>query len=371
MGDWSFLSRILEQVHEHSTLVGKVWLTVLFIFRMLVLGTAVESVWGDEQSGFTCNTQQPGCESMCYDQTFPISHIRFWVLQIIFVSTPSLVYMGHAVYIMKLEEKRKLMEKELKVLTHKGVMPLLEDKESRPNSEQSSTKEEHRGQFKIKGSLLQTYVCSIIIRTLFEVGFIIGQYFIYGIFLKRMYKCERWPCPNIIDCFVSRPTEKNIFIVFMLTVASISLFLNLVEMYHLGWKKFREGLTNTFYQEGDAVLQDTPKSLTKIEYVALAGCKTPSVGYVPSPTYQPSPKIQMSDAKVFSNRLANEQNWVNMATEQGRSNKGNGQVRPLVGSLEGTKEDVLETSDSPKVGKTRPLKSSRANSKEKSIHLTV
>ena len=40
MGDWSFLGEFLEEVHKHSTVIGKVWLTVLFIFRMLVLGTA-------------------------------------------------------------------------------------------------------------------------------------------------------------------------------------------------------------------------------------------------------------------------------------------------------------------------------------------
>jgi len=84
----------------------QVWLTVLFIFRILVLGTAAEEVWGDEQSDFTCNTQQPGCENVCYDEAFPISHIRFWVLQIIFVSTPTLIYLGHVLHIVRMEEKR-------------------------------------------------------------------------------------------------------------------------------------------------------------------------------------------------------------------------------------------------------------------------
>ncbi|KAG8524491.1 Gap junction alpha-10 protein, partial [Galemys pyrenaicus] len=51
-------------------------------------------VWDDEQSAFAYNTQQPGCNNVCYDDAFPISLIRFWVLQIIFVSSPSLVYMG-------------------------------------------------------------------------------------------------------------------------------------------------------------------------------------------------------------------------------------------------------------------------------------
>ncbi|KAG5833468.1 hypothetical protein ANANG_G00276260 [Anguilla anguilla] len=114
MGDWSFLGRLLENAQEHSTVIGKVWLTVLFIFRILVLGAAAEEVWGDEQSDFTCNTQQPGCENVCYDEAFPISHIRFWVLQIIFVSTPTLIYLGHVLHIVRMEEKRKEKEEELR-----------------------------------------------------------------------------------------------------------------------------------------------------------------------------------------------------------------------------------------------------------------
>ena len=46
MGDWGFLEKLLDQVQEHSTVVGKIWLTVLFIFRILILGLAGESVWG-------------------------------------------------------------------------------------------------------------------------------------------------------------------------------------------------------------------------------------------------------------------------------------------------------------------------------------
>ena len=107
MGDWNFLGGILEEVHVHSTMVGKIWLTVLFIFRMLVLGVAAEDVWTDEQSGFICNTEQPGCHNVCYDRAFPVSLVRLWVLQVIFVSSPSLAYMGHALYRLRALEKQR------------------------------------------------------------------------------------------------------------------------------------------------------------------------------------------------------------------------------------------------------------------------
>ncbi|XP_011358517.1 gap junction alpha-3 protein [Pteropus vampyrus] len=237
MGDWSFLGRLLENAQEHSTVIGKVWLTVLFIFRILVLGAAAEEVWGDEQSDFTCNTQQPGCENVCYDKAFPISHIRFWVLQIIFVSTPTLIYLGHVLHIVRTEQKRK--ERDAEQPNGDG---------DRGQRDRPPVRDD-RGKVRIAGALLRTYVFNIIFKTLFEVGFIAGQYFLYGFQLNPLYRCDRWPCPNTVDCFISRPTEKTIFIIFMLAVACLSLFLNVLEIYHLGWKKLKQGMTNYYSVE--------------------------------------------------------------------------------------------------------------------------
>lgn len=64
-------------------------------------------VWGDEQSDFICNTQQPGCENVCYDLAFPISHVRFWFLQIIAIATPKLLYLGHVLHVIHIEKKVK------------------------------------------------------------------------------------------------------------------------------------------------------------------------------------------------------------------------------------------------------------------------
>jgi len=239
MGDWNLLGKLLESAQEHSTVVGKVWLTVLFIFRILVLGTAAEKVWGDEQSGFTCDTKQPGCENVCYDKTFPISHIRFWVLQIIFVSTPTLIYLGHILHLVRMEEKykQKQKDKETELALHSEKHELLP-----AGKAPKAPVKDGQGRVRLHGVLLRTYVFNIIFKTLFEVGFIVAQYLLYGFQLNYMYTCDQWPCPNMVNCYVSRPTEKTIFIVFMLGVACISLLLNLVEIYHLGFTKCHQGL---------------------------------------------------------------------------------------------------------------------------------
>ncbi|KAM7161027.1 gap junction alpha-3 protein-like [Macrochelys suwanniensis] len=229
MGDWNLLGRLLESAQEHSTVVGKVWLTVLFIFRILVLGAAAEKVWGDEQSGFSCDTKQPGCQNVCYDKTFPISHIRFWVLQIIFVSTPSLVYLGHILHLVRMAEKEQQREE----TGGARQEPLVQHKPSIRDIP---------GKIRLRGAILRTYICNIVFKMLFEVGFIVGQYALYGFELKPLYTCNHWPCPNTVNCYIARPTEKTIFVLFMTGVACLSLLLNLIEMYHLGFTKCRQGL---------------------------------------------------------------------------------------------------------------------------------
>ncbi|XP_019947202.1 gap junction alpha-10 protein isoform X2 [Paralichthys olivaceus] len=263
MGDWNLLGSILEEVHIHSTIVGKVWLTILFIFRMLVLGVAAEDVWDDEQSEFVCNTDQPGCKNVCYDQAFPISLIRYWVLQIIFVSSPSLVYMGHALYRLRTLEKERHRKKAYLKAELEGTDPIQEDhkrieRELRKLDEQKKVRKAP-----LRGSLLRTYVFHILTRSVVEVGFIIGQCALYGIGLSPLYKCERLPCPNSVDCFVSRPTEKNIFMVFMLVIAGVSLFLNLLEIFHLGVKKIKQSLYGYKYGDDESMCRSKKNSMVQ------------------------------------------------------------------------------------------------------------
>jgi len=89
------------------------------------------------------------------------------------------------------------------------------------------------GKINLRGRLLQSYLLNLVAKILLEVGFIVGQYFLYGFTLQARYICSLFPCPHKVDCFLSRPTEKSIFIWFMLVVACVSLVLSIIELLHL------------------------------------------------------------------------------------------------------------------------------------------
>ncbi|XP_067098253.1 gap junction alpha-1 protein-like [Osmerus mordax] len=343
MGDWNALGSLLHKVQAYSTAGGKVWLSVLFIFRILVLGTAVESAWGDEQSAFKCNTQQPGCENVCYDKSFPISHVRFWVLQIIFVSTPTLFYLAYVFYLIRmqknLERKQEVLTAVLTAVQNDGgdkdihlkklkmkklKMKKLKMKKLKMKKEKHGL--EDHGKIKMKGTLLRTYIVSIFSKSIFEMGFLVIQWYIYGFSLAAVYTCERAPCPHRVDCFLSRPTEKTVFIIFMLVVSLVSLLLNIIELFYVV-KKIKDRIKGkhpaTIYTLM-ALSAPPPKDLPDTKYAYYNGCSSPTASL--SPMSPPGYKLATGERtnslatgdRTNYNEQANEQNRDNYNTEQNR-----------------------------------------------------
>ncbi|KAI1901834.1 hypothetical protein AGOR_G00038470 [Albula goreensis] len=241
--DWGFLERFLEEGQEYSTGVGRVWLTVLFLFRMLVLGTAAESAWDDEQSDFICNTIQPGCQLACYDQAFPISHFRYFILQVIFASTPTIFYFAYVALRISWEKKHEAEEARRRRECREGGRDSASGG-ARGTEGADNEKEQGKGDGegredtpkespKLKGRLLFAYAISILLKVILEVGFIVGLWYLYGFTINALHVCKRQPCPHTVDCFVSRPTEKTIFTIYTQAIAGVSVLLNIVELFYL------------------------------------------------------------------------------------------------------------------------------------------
>ncbi|XP_071584783.1 gap junction delta-3 protein [Heliangelus exortis] len=196
MGEWGFLSSLLDAVQEHSPMVGRFWLVVMLLFRILVLATVGSDVFEDEQEEFVCNTQQPGCKPVCYDAAFPISHYRFLVFHVVVLSAPAALFVIFAVH-----------------------------QAAKPGREGSPGQRARR--------LQPFYVGSVVARIAAELGFLLGQALLYGFRVQPLFVCRRRPCPHHVDCFVSRPTEKTVFIHFYFVVGLVSALLSLAELAHL------------------------------------------------------------------------------------------------------------------------------------------
>ncbi|KAM5298805.1 gap junction gamma-2 protein [Ctenodactylus gundi] len=274
---WSFLTRLLEEIHNHSTFVGKVWLTVLVVFRIVLTAVGGEAIYSDEQAKFMCNTRQPGCDNVCYDAFAPLSHVRFWVFQILVISAPSVLYLGYAVHrLARASEQERRRALRLRSGSRRApswpdpgelgeVEPMLgpEEEEEEEEEEDQGAPEgtggggeeradpgaaaggagnghkvgagAHDGRRRIqREGLMRAYVAQLVARAGLEVAFLVGQYLLYGFEVPPSFACGRRPCPHVVDCFVSRPTEKTVFLLAMYVVSCLCLLLNLGEMAHLG-----------------------------------------------------------------------------------------------------------------------------------------
>ncbi|XP_075884216.1 gap junction gamma-1 protein-like [Nelusetta ayraudi] len=361
---WSFLTRLLEEIHNHSTFVGKIWLTVLVVFRIVLTAVGGESIYYDEQSKFVCNTGQPGCENVCYDAFAPLSHVRFWVFQIILVATPSLMYLGYAVNkIARAEEQadsrvaKGLVQRKVKKKhyvagrkQHRGIEEAEDDQEEDPmvyemaetecdgggaaNANGADGKDKakarHDGRQRIRqDGLMRIYVLQLLARSLLEVAFLCGQYVLYGFAVPATYMCSQLPCPHNVDCFISRPTEKTIFLLIMYTVSMLCLTLNVWEMLHLGVGTICEIVRSQQHHLHDEELYGLTQAhgasheagLSKEEYNSYSfSWPSPSAppGYniaiKPPPVVSHGPPLPISD--LTNAKMACRQNHVNIAHEE-------------------------------------------------------
>ncbi|KAM6155875.1 gap junction gamma-3 protein [Rhynchocyon petersi] len=216
-----FLRHLLAEESRHSTPVGRLLLPVLLGFRLLLLAANGTGVYGDEQSEFVCNTQQPGCKSACYDAFHPLSPLRFWAFQVTLMAVPSTLYMGFTLYHMlwRWEEAGSVKEKESLVQ---------EEENSRDASGTGSPR------------LLWAYVAQMGVRLVLEGVALGSQYYLYGFKMPSSFACRREPCLGSITCNLSRPSEKTIFLKAMFAISGLCLSFTFLELVFLClWKLWR------------------------------------------------------------------------------------------------------------------------------------
>ncbi|XP_062846842.1 gap junction beta-3 protein-like [Trichomycterus rosablanca] len=205
--DWKTLESLLSGVSKYSTGFGRIWLTLVFMFRVMVFVVAAERVWVDDQKDFDCDTKRPGCPNACYNYYFPIVHTRLWALQLIFVTCPSFLVAMHVWYREDRERKYRL--------THGDEAKLYDN----PGQKH--------------GGLWWTYLISLFVKTGVEIGFLYLLHSLYNNFdMPRSVVCDVEPCRHA-TCYIARPTEKRVFTYFMVGASAICIILNVSEIFYL------------------------------------------------------------------------------------------------------------------------------------------
>ncbi|XP_077160875.1 gap junction delta-4 protein-like [Paroedura picta] len=228
MDSWDSLGFLILILNYNVTIIGKIWLTLTILLRLLVIFFAAYPLYQDEQQRFICNTLQPGCANACYDVFAPISHFRFWLVQTASVLLP---YTLFCVYVFHSVARR---------LVKAQSLPYRRYKEIKATSGHKMSKKSSKG---VAGSRVpceatkmdipdfsRAYTVQLLLRMLVEASFGSGHYYLFGFFVPRRFACYQFPCASYVECFVSRPTEKSILMFFIWGLSGFSFLLSLLDL---------------------------------------------------------------------------------------------------------------------------------------------
>ena len=94
---WHNIDQYYNRIIGLQTTFGKLWYINIIVFRLFVVLVVGEELYQDEHENFKCETTQPGCRNVCFNMFSPISHIRFWALQLMICAVPVVVFNQFAI----------------------------------------------------------------------------------------------------------------------------------------------------------------------------------------------------------------------------------------------------------------------------------
>ncbi|XP_069716533.1 gap junction delta-4 protein [Phaenicophaeus curvirostris] len=227
MERWDSLGFLVVTLNYNVTVVGKIWLMFVILLRMAVVVLAGYPLYQDEQERFVCNTLQPGCSNICYDLFSPVSHFRFWVIQTVSILLP---YAAFSIYVLH-KVAMYIVRMHCSVHGCKGNEDLSSPKDLKELCKSAVVNRLDCGADNLSVlNFSRAYTVHLFFRTLLEAAFATVQYFLFGFFVPDRFSCYHSPCTTTVDCYISRPTEKSIMMIFIWGVSSLSFLLSLADL---------------------------------------------------------------------------------------------------------------------------------------------
>ncbi|NXL29986.1 CXD4 protein, partial [Glaucidium brasilianum] len=227
MEHWDSLGFLIVTLNYNVTIIGKIWLMLVILLRMAVVVLAGYPLYQDEQERFVCNTLQPGCSNVCYDLFSPVSHFRFWLIHTVSILLP---YAAFSIYVLH-KVAMYLVRIHCLVHGHKGNKSLSSPKDLKELCGCAVVDGLDCGTDSLRVlNFSGAYTVHLFFRTLLEAAFAAVQYFLFGFFVPERFSCYHSPCTSTVDCYISRPTEKSIMMIFIWGVSSLSFLLSLADL---------------------------------------------------------------------------------------------------------------------------------------------
>ena len=65
---WTSLTRIYKKIEKSTTIPGKLWILGAIGGRYMGQSYIGGHSYSDEQKEFVCNTREPGCRNVCFNE---------------------------------------------------------------------------------------------------------------------------------------------------------------------------------------------------------------------------------------------------------------------------------------------------------------
>lgn len=267
-GGFDALSDIAHKILRYSTPFGHIWVVITFLLRLFPAATIAEGVYGDEYGDFECVTSQPGCSQVCYNLFAPMNHPRFWQMQILFLCFPSLFF---AMIASTVESKYSLAKMRLEkgqddsssIYVKSGMADKDQKYVSSCKIKQKAAVDEGTADEVVWAPMLRLiYVFHLLAKFLLEVLFVYFLYYLQSFqhprgtgFMDTWNVPFKYDCrPQLSDdpalqgnsnacgqaevtpCWVQRPWEKKLFMMYMLFISLISIIVCFLDFNYILFK---------------------------------------------------------------------------------------------------------------------------------------
>lgn len=225
--------------HPSSSFLGKIWLIYMIMMKLMLIALGAYPLYQDELAAFVCNSNQPGCSSMCFDAFTAVSQVRFWLFEFLSVLLPFSVFI---ICILHNVVNEVVEIYALPCTYCKQIQASIGLRVTEPTFGDPTKSKVTCGAHELAiPDFSRAYFVQLLMRIIIEIGFAISSYHLFGFFVEKFYNCTEEICPSNITCFVPRTTEKSAVMILLWAVSTFSIFLGILDLIMVV-KDFRDKL---------------------------------------------------------------------------------------------------------------------------------